>query len=59
MNQQATQTTDRIVSCSDHGQHPLVYINLDSGHGSCQYCGKLFARTGPVDIEGNEPASTS
>jgi len=35
-------TTDEIVSCSDNGQHPLVYINLKDGEGKCQYCGQSF-----------------
>jgi len=38
------KVTDAIVSCSDNGQHPLVYINLKNGGGRCQYCGKSFVR---------------
>lgn len=40
----AIKTTETIVSCSDNGQHPLVYINLESGSGTCQYCGQRFVR---------------
>ncbi len=36
------KATDEIVSCSDNGQHPLVYINLKDGKGKCQYCGQQF-----------------
>jgi len=36
------KVTENVVSCSDNGQHPLVYISLKSGHGQCQYCGKRF-----------------
>jgi len=36
------KVTETIVSCSDNGQHPLVYINLKNGEGKCQYCGKRF-----------------
>ncbi|MDX8403591.1 MAG: zinc-finger domain-containing protein [Mariprofundaceae bacterium] len=36
------KVTDEIVSCSDNGQHPLVYIKLSNGKGSCQYCGQKF-----------------
>jgi len=39
------KVTESIVSCSDNGQHPLVYINLKNGEGRCQYCGKHFVRT--------------
>ncbi|MDQ6971307.1 MAG: zinc-finger domain-containing protein [Mariprofundaceae bacterium] len=38
------QVTETVVSCSDNGQHPLVYINLKDGKGRCQYCGKSFVR---------------
>lgn len=38
----AIKVTESIVSCSDNGQHPLVYINLKNGSGRCQYCGKTF-----------------
>jgi len=39
------KATDEIVSCSDNGQHPLVYINLKDGKGKCQYCGQSFELT--------------
>jgi len=38
------KSTEEIVSCSDSGQHPLVYINLKNGTGQCQYCGRKFVR---------------
>ena len=38
------KVTETIVSCSDNGQHPLVYINLKNNDGKCQYCGKRFVR---------------
>jgi len=38
------KSTEEIVSCSDNGQHPLVYINLKHGDGQCQYCGQKFAK---------------
>ncbi len=44
MSQSAIKTTEEIVSCSDNGQHPLVYISLKNGSGRCQYCGQLFIR---------------
>jgi len=40
------RSTEEIVSCSDNGQHPLVYINLKNGTGRCQYCGQKFEKTG-------------
>ncbi|MDX8391326.1 MAG: zinc-finger domain-containing protein [Mariprofundaceae bacterium] len=36
------KVSEKIVSCSDNGQHPLVYINLKSGKGRCHYCGKTY-----------------
>ena len=45
------KTTDEIVSCSDNGQHPLVYINLKDGKGKCQYCGQQF------ELSSNESAT--
>jgi len=36
------KVTESVVSCSDNGQHPLVYINLKEGKGKCQYCGQVF-----------------
>ena len=38
------RSTQEIVSCSDNGQHPLVYINLKNGAGRCQYCGQQFEK---------------
>jgi len=39
------KSTEEVVSCSDNGHHPLVYINLKPGFGQCQYCGQKFERT--------------
>jgi len=39
------KSTEEIVSCSDNGQHPLVYINLKEGTAQCQYCGQKFQQT--------------
>jgi len=44
MSQNTIKTADDIVSCSDNGQHPLVYISLKNGHGRCQYCGQSFEK---------------
>jgi len=44
MGNNTIKVTEEIVSCSDNGQHPLVYINLKSGTGRCQYCGQKFVR---------------
>ncbi len=44
MSSETVKTTEVIISCSDNGQHPLVYINLKSGKGSCHYCGRKFVR---------------
>ncbi len=41
------KSTEEVVSCSDNGQHPLVYINLKPGFGQCQYCGQKFEKTTP------------
>lgn len=43
MTSDIIQVTEKVVSCSDNGQHPLVYINLKKGKGSCHYCGQMFA----------------
>ena len=43
------KTTSEIVSCSDNGQHPLVYINLKDGKGQCQYCGQSFLLVQPEE----------
>jgi len=47
MTSNTIKTTDEIVSCSDNGQHPLVYINLKDGKAKCQYCSQGFERTAP------------
>lgn len=47
MSTHAIKVTEEIVSCSDNGQHPLVYINLKDGRGICQYCGQVFIRVDP------------
>ncbi len=44
MGSNTIKVTNEIVSCSDNGQHPLVYINLKNGSGQCQYCGQKFVR---------------
>jgi len=44
MRNDIIKATEEIVSCSDNGQHPLVYINLKNGSGQCQYCGQKFIR---------------
>jgi len=44
MGSQTIKTTEIIISCSNNGQHPLVYINLKSGEGACHYCGQKFVR---------------
>jgi len=44
------KVTEEIVSCSDNGQHPLVYIKLSNGQGRCHYCGQVFEYV-PVDKE--------
>ena len=49
MGANTIKSTETIVSCSDNGQHPLVYINLKSGSGKCQYCGQKFIRVSPSD----------
>ena len=42
MTSDVIKVTEEIVSCSDNGQHPLVYIKLSDGKGSSQYCGQAF-----------------
>ncbi|RMG92414.1 MAG: zinc-finger domain-containing protein [Zetaproteobacteria bacterium] len=56
MSQTAIKTTEEIVSCSDNGQHPLVYISLKNGSGRCHYCGQLFIRK-DVKSEQNQQAA--
>ncbi len=42
MSKDSIHVTENIASCSDDGQHPLVYIRLQDGKGMCQYCGQTF-----------------
>jgi uncharacterized Zn-finger protein len=49
MTASTIKSTETIISCSDNGQHPLVYINLKTGSGQCQYCGQKFERTDPSE----------
>lgn len=51
------KVTEPIVSCSDNGQHPLVYINLKNGSGRCQYCGKQFVRVEAESGKGDKQAA--
>jgi len=51
------KVTEPIVSCSDNGQHPLVYINLKDGSGRCQYCGKNFVRVENDDAKADKNAA--
>ncbi|HCS13820.1 MAG: zinc-finger domain-containing protein [Zetaproteobacteria bacterium CG06_land_8_20_14_3_00_59_53] len=51
------KVTEPIVSCSDNGQHPLVYINLKNGSGRCQYCGKSFVRVGTETARDDKKAA--
>lgn len=44
MSKDPIKVTEDVVSCSDNGQHPLVYIRLDQGRGICHYCGQVFER---------------
>jgi len=44
MRNDTIKATEEIVSCSDNGQHPLVYISLKSGSGQCPYCSQKFVR---------------
>jgi len=54
MSSDVIKVTEEVVSCSDNGQHPLVYINLKNGKGACQYCGQIFEKV-EVDTK-NEAA---
>jgi len=51
MTSEIIKVTDEVVSCSDNGQHPLVYIRLSNGHGSCQYCGQIFEKAEGTALE--------
>jgi len=44
MGSNIIKSTEEVVSCSDNGHHPLVYINLKPGTGQCQYCGQKFKK---------------
>ncbi len=50
MRNDTIKATEEIVSCSDNGQHPLVYINLKNGSGQCQYCGQKFVRVSTAEL---------
>jgi len=54
MSNTIIKSTEEVVSCSDNGQHPLVYINLNPGSGQCQYCGQKFEKITPNDEQHNE-----
>jgi len=49
MSSNVIKSTEEIVSCSDNGQHPLVYISLKSGTARCQYCGQKFELSAASD----------
>ncbi len=49
MSKDVIKVTEEIISCSDNGQHPLVYISLKNGRGICQYCGQEFVRADAED----------
>ncbi len=51
------KVSNPVVSCSDNGQHPLVYINLKGGKGRCQYCGQVFIYVAHNDDKGNREAA--
>jgi len=51
MSDQAIKVSKNMVSCSDNGEHPLVYIDLKSGKGKCQYCGQEFIRVDEDQLE--------
>jgi len=52
-----TKVTEDVVSCSDNGQHPLIYISLKDGKNHCQYCGKVFVRIDPKNIPEKKEAA--
>jgi len=47
MSKDPIHIRENIASCSDNGQHPLVYISLKNGEGMCQYCGQRFIQFNP------------
>lgn len=51
------KSTETIISCSDNGQHPLVYINLKDGSGQCQYCGQKFELADPSELTEEKAAA--
>jgi len=51
------KVTENVVSCSDNGQHPLVYINLTDGKARCQYCGQIFILIDPKDSMAEKEAA--
>lgn len=51
------KVAENVVSCSDNGQHPLVYINLKNGKGHCQYCGQVFVRINLKDNNAEKEAA--
>jgi len=51
------RVTENVVSCSDNGQHPLVYINRKNGKGHCQYCGQVFVRINPRELKDQKEAA--
>jgi len=51
------KATEDVVSCSDNGQHPLVYIHLKDGKGHCQYCGQVFVRIDPKNNRDEKEAA--
>jgi len=56
MGKDPIKVTEDVVSCSDNGQHPLVYICLKDGSGRCQYCGQLFVHQ-PLGTQGEKAAA--
>ncbi len=51
MNSNVVKSTADITQCSNNGQHPLIYINLSSGTGKCQYCGQRFVKFTPSSTQ--------
>jgi len=49
MRNDIIKATEEVVSCSDNGQHPLVYLNLKNGSSQCQYCGQKFVRVSKAE----------
>ncbi|MDX8410394.1 MAG: zinc-finger domain-containing protein [Mariprofundaceae bacterium] len=55
MSEQAVKVSKNMVSCSDNGEHPLVYIDLKNGNGKCQYCGQAFIRVAEDELKQAKP----